>query len=136
FKSPQALMPENCPARQLAGRCAGIARPDAPRRFDNGGFKEPHLPHWVFDPYAPLSSHPCRARADFLTHDIDANLFEAKRSMLLELADRSAMSNSEIRWQSIKTFAWQLLNVVAPVLPGPISTIALAVHCMTAVAEP
>ncbi|WP_367599013.1 DUF6543 domain-containing protein [Pseudomonas fulva] len=136
FNSPQALMQK---IAQPGGLQEGVlAWLDQTHRavYDNGGFNEPHLPHWVFDPYAPLNKPaPVELALTFWTHDIDANLFEAKRSMLLELADRSAMSNSEIRWQSIKTFAWQLLNVVAPVLPGPISTIALLYMGMTAVAE-
>ncbi|KTS93914.1 dermonecrotic toxin domain-containing protein [Pseudomonas parafulva] len=136
FKNPQALMQEIArPGRVQEGVLAWL---DQTHRdvYDNGGFKEPHLPHWVFDPYAPLDKPaPVELALTFWTHDIDANLFEAKRSMLLELADRSAMSNSEVRWQSIKTFAWQLLNIAAPVLPGPISSVALLYIGMTAVAE-
>lgn len=136
FKNRQALMQEIAqPGRVQEGVLAWL---DQTHRavYDNGGFKEPHLPHWVFDPYAPLGKPaPVELALTFWTDDIDANLFEARRAMLLELADRSAMSNSEIRWQSIKTFAWQLLNVVAPVLPGPISSIALLYLGMDAVAE-
>lgn len=136
FKDPHGLMQEIAQPGRVQEEV--LAWLDQTHRavYDKGGFKEPHLPHWVFDPYAPLSKPaPVELALTFWTHDIDANLFEAKRSMLLELADRSAMSNSELRWQSIKTFAWQLLNVVAPVLPGPISSIALLYIGMTAVAE-
>ncbi|WP_409273384.1 dermonecrotic toxin domain-containing protein [Pseudomonas sp. KCJK9111] len=136
FKNRQALMQEIAqPGRVQEGVLAWL---DQTHRavYDNGGFKEPHLPHWVFAPYAPLDKPaPVELALPFWTHDIDANLFEAKRSMLLELADRSAMSNSEVRWQSIKTFAWQLLNIAAPVLPGPISSIALLYIGISAVAE-
>ncbi|OCT22451.1 hypothetical protein A6E19_15880 [Pseudomonas putida] len=93
--------------------------------YDNGGFNEPHLPHWVFDPFSPLDKpDPAQLALEFWAQDIDARMFQARHLVLLELADRSAVSNSELRWGVVIAFGWELLNAVLPVLPGPVVSIA------------
>lgn len=93
--------------------------------YDNGGFKEPHLPHWVFDPFAPLDKPaPVELVTRWRAQRLDAFMFESRRMLMIELADRSAMSNSQQRWALIKAFAWELLNAAWPVLPGPVNSIA------------
>ncbi|MDH4549663.1 DUF6543 domain-containing protein [Pseudomonas sp. BN607] len=93
--------------------------------YDNGGFREPHLPQWQLDPYTlPEKPQPVRLALQFWAQDVDRQMFEAKGRMLLELADRSAMSNSEVRWRLVTAFSWELLNVVLPVLPGPLTSVA------------
>ena len=93
--------------------------------YDNGGFKEPHLPHWIFDPFNPLEKPaPVLLVTQWRGSDLDAFMFEARRKLLIEIADRSAMSNSEQRWKVINAFSWQLLNAAWPVLPGPLGSVA------------
>ncbi|WP_339443776.1 dermonecrotic toxin domain-containing protein [Pseudomonas hunanensis] len=93
--------------------------------YDNGGFREPHLPQWLPDPYTlPEKPQPVQLALQFWAQDVDRQMFEAKGRMLLELADRSAMSNSEVRWRLVTAFSWELLNVVFPVLPGPLTSVA------------
>ena len=93
--------------------------------YDHGGFSEPHLPHWVLDPSAPLQKpEPAQVLLQFWMQDVDQHMFEAKGRMLIELADRSAMTNSELRWQLITAFSWELLNTVMPVVPGPLASVA------------
>lgn len=94
--------------------------------YDHGGFKEPHLPHWVFDPYAPLERpRPVQLALQFwATTELDRQLFEAKLEMLLELSNRTALSNSDVRWGVVSAFSWELLNMVMPVLPGPVVSVA------------
>ena len=93
--------------------------------YDNGGFREPHLPQWLFDPYTfPEKPQPVQLALQFWAQDVDRHMFEAKGRMLLELSDRSSMSNSEVRWRLVTAFSWELLNVVFPVLPGPLTSVA------------
>jgi len=93
--------------------------------YDNGGFREPHLPQWLLDPYTfPEKPQPVQLALQFWEQDVDRHMFEAKGRMLLELADHTSMSNSEVRWRLITGFSWELLNVVLPVLPGPLTTVA------------
>ncbi|HGM5579122.1 TPA: DUF6543 domain-containing protein [Pseudomonas putida] len=93
--------------------------------YDNGGFKEPHLPHWIFDPYAPLDKpEPAVLALQFWTSEVDRQLFEAKFQLMVEMADRTAPSNSTLRWGVVTAFGWELLNVVLPVLPGPLVSVA------------
>lgn len=93
--------------------------------YGNGGFREPHLPQWLLDPYTlPEKPQPVQLALQFWAQDVDRQMFEAKGRMLLELADRSAMSNSEVRWRLVTAFSWELLNVVFPVLPGPLTSVA------------
>ena len=93
--------------------------------YDNGGFREPHLLHWQFDPFDPLEKPaPAQLVKQFHGQDLDRYMFEARRKLMIEVADRSAMSNSEQRWAVIKAFSWQLLNAILPVLPGPVAAVA------------
>lgn len=93
--------------------------------YDHGGFKEPHLPHWVFDPATPAEKPaPAQLHLQPWEQDVDRRLFEAKGQLLIELADRSAMSNSQVRWQLVTAFSWELLNVTFPLLPGPLLAVA------------
>jgi len=93
--------------------------------YENGGFREPHLPQWLFDPYTFLEKpQPVQLALQFWAQDVDRHMFEAKGRMLLELADRSSISNSEVRWRLVTAFSWELLNVVFPVLPGPLTSVA------------
>lgn len=93
--------------------------------YDNGGFKEPHLPHWVFDPFSPPDKpDPAQLALEFWAQDIDQRMFQARHQVLVELADRSAVSNSELRWGVVIAFGWELLNAVVPVLSGPVVSIA------------
>ncbi|MFJ4345997.1 hypothetical protein [Pseudomonas sp. NPDC089401] len=93
--------------------------------YDHGGFNEPHLPHWLPDPYTPVEKpEPVRVLLQFWSEDVDRQLFEAKGRMLIELADRSTLSNSALRWQLVSVFAWTLLNVAMPLVSGPLASVA------------
>jgi len=93
--------------------------------YDNGGFKEPHLPHWPSDPFETLEKPaPAVLVTQFIGQGLDAFMFESRHKLMLEVAERSAMSNSEQRWAVIKAFSWELLNVAFPVLPGPLACVA------------
>lgn len=74
--------------------------------------------------HPPEKPQPVQLALQFWARDVDRQMFEAKGRMLLELADRSAMSNSEVRWRLVTAFSWELLNVVFPVLPGPLTSVA------------
>lgn len=93
--------------------------------YDHGGLREPHLPQWVVDPYPALEKPaPAQLHLSFWEQDLDARMFEARRQWILELADRSAVSNSQQRWRLLKAFSWELFNVLLPVLPGPVAAVA------------
>jgi len=92
--------------------------------YDNGGFEEPHLPNLSLDPFNPSEKPgPAVLQLDYWGEALDTCLFNARQSLLLEIADRSAVSNSQERWGLIGKFAWSLFHVVTPVLPGPLATV-------------
>jgi len=92
--------------------------------YDNGGFTQPHLPNQSLDPFSPSDKPvPAVLQLDYWDEALDACLFSARQSLLLEIADRSAVSNSQERWGLLGRFAWSLFHVVTPVLPGPLATV-------------
>lgn len=103
--------------------------------YENGGFTRPHL-HlgWqglIVDILAPGAAallesmaQPVQAAPRFWLADLDTRVFLARRQALIALADRQTVSNAEHRWTVIKTFAWLTFNLVAPLLPGPVASIA------------
>ena len=92
--------------------------------YDNGGFNEPHLPNLSLDPFSPSDKPaPAELQLDYWDAELDTCLFRARQALLLEIADRSAMSNSQERWGLLGKFAWSLFHVVTPVLPGPLATV-------------
>nr|WP_314876746.1 DUF6543 domain-containing protein [uncultured Pseudomonas sp.] len=93
--------------------------------YDHGGLLEPHLPQWVADPHRPLDKPaPAQLQLSFWEQDIDTRLFESRQQWMIELSNRTALSNSQQRWRVIKAFSWELFNVALPLLSGPVSAVA------------
>lgn len=124
FKDAEALLAAICEPGNL--QRAVLVWFDQSQRaiYDNGGFKEPHLPNLSLDPFSPSDKpEPAVLQLDYWDKELDTHLFNARQALLLEIADRSAMSNSEVRWGLLGKFAWSLFHVVTPALPGPLLTV-------------
>lgn len=99
--------------------------------FDHGGIKEPHIVRFTlgdeFGPYekpAPATLAVDVGADQWLQALADGKLFNqlflSTAQALVDLADRSAVSNGESRWAIVMEGAWLLFNtLVLPVIQGP-----------------
>lgn len=86
--------------------------------YTEGGFNEPHITRFgLGSEFAPLAvpgpAVLCRATVN---GDPLHALFNANALALVEIADRSAVSNVENRWATLKEGGWLLLNALLPIL--------------------
>lgn len=99
--------------------------------YDNGGFKEPHIIHFLpGDEFSP-PEHPAPATLavdegadEWLQSQVNGQLlnhvFGSTARALVDLADRESVSNSESRWAIVMEGAWLLFNtLVLPLVRGP-----------------
>ncbi|MEE1887660.1 dermonecrotic toxin domain-containing protein [Pseudomonas carassii] len=109
--------------------------PDSARPvYDNGGFLEPHLGRPVIDTsILPEPVQPASFSAQFWKADVDAYLYKANRALLIELADRSAVSNAESRWEILARGSWLLFDVATLLLRGPVATVAWLVQAFAGI---
>lgn len=122
FRDAKALLGAICEPGNLQRAILAWFEQTERAIYDNGGFEEPHLPHWPLDPYNPPDKPaPAELLLDYWEKDLDAHLFGARQALLLETADRNTLSNSQVRWGLLSSFTWGLFNVATPLLPGPVA---------------
>lgn len=96
-----------------------------PRRqavYAKGGFREPHIRHFLAgDEFATYEKPgPARLSKRVAEADPAAQLFTAMAQSLVNLADRQTLSNAEQRWAGFKQLGWLLFGIVQPLLSGPL----------------
>ena len=102
--------------------------------YDNGGFLEPHLGRPIIDTsILPEPAQPASFSAQFWKADVDTYLYNANRQLLIELADRNAVSNAESRWALLVKGAWLLFDVATLLLRGPVATVAWLAQAMSGI---
>ncbi|NWB99973.1 hypothetical protein HX882_29295 [Pseudomonas gingeri] len=84
----------------------------ARRRYDHGGFDEPHIEQFLggdeFAP-APTRSGPATLAERIVEGDYLPAIFAAMVRAQVEQADRQSVSNAEQRWADWKEGAWRVL---------------------------
>lgn len=99
--------------------------------YEHGGFSEPHTTSIGIDPYIiPERPAPAQLAVTYWTGDIDEQLYNANRDLLLRLADEQTVSNAENRWQTLCEGAWLLFNVVTLAIRGPVASVAWLVQLL------
>ena len=91
--------------------------------YANGGFAEPHIVRFGLGfEFAPLERpQPAVLATDWVNDDILGHLFTSNARALIELADRSAVSNAENRWMMLKEGGWLLLGTLLPLVSGTVA---------------
>lgn len=111
-----------------------------PRRqaiYANGGFREPHVRHFLpgdeFSRYDTPA--PAQLSKTVSSGDPAWQLFIATAQALVALADRQSVSNAEQRWASIKRIGWLLFGTLQPLLSGPLMLVGWLVQVMDSVGK-
>lgn len=71
----------------------------------------------------PERPEPPVIHAQYWLKNLDENLYNANRDLLVELADMQSTSNVERRWETLAQGAWLLFDVVTLVMRGPVATV-------------
>lgn len=133
YPSIEAMMAAIGQAGALQTSVLDWLSPQARRVYDWGGFLEPHLLKPIFDTSVlPARVKPASFEAQFWQRDVDAQLYQANRDLLVELADRQTVSNQESRWAILTQGAWLLFDLVSLWLRGPVASVAWLVQALGA----
>lgn len=108
--------------------------PDARSVYDYGGFSEPHLGRPIIDTsLLPEAVQPASLALQFWGLNVDAKMYSANRDLLVELADRQSVSNTESHWALLTEGAWLLFDVATLLVRGPVATVAWLVQAIRGV---
>lgn len=101
--------------------------------YDHGGFVEPHLGRPILDTQLlPEPVEPARFWARFWRTEVDAQLYQANRDLLVELGERESLSTAESRWALLVEGAWLLFDVTSLVVRGPVAQVLWLVQMFNA----
>ncbi|MDH0304181.1 MULTISPECIES: DUF6543 domain-containing protein [unclassified Pseudomonas] len=105
--------------------------------YDDGGFGKPHLHDALKSilhlltleadnvaTYLESLREPVKATPKFWLADLDARMYQARSRMLAMLTARQTVSNAQRRWAIANQLGWLLFNLVTPMLPGPLASVA------------
>jgi len=81
-----------------------------------------HLVHIGIDP--GLLPEPAELAQRFWLGDVDSKLYNANRDWLVAIAEKEAPSTARSRWEILEKSAWLLFQTAAPLLRGPVATVA------------
>lgn len=112
----------------------------APQRqavYANGGFREPHIRHFLPDDEFTRYEKPppVRLSKSVIAGDPAHYLFTAMAQALASLADRQTVSNAEQRWASLKQVGWLLFGTLQPLLAGPLMLVGWLVQLVESVSQ-
>jgi hypothetical protein len=90
--------------------------------YAHGGFREPHIRHFLPTDEFTVYEKPAPAQLDKTLIDGDPAdaVFTALVRSMVALADRQTVSNTEQRWARLKQAGWLLLGTLLPYLRGPL----------------
>ena len=124
FASIDAMMQAVREDKDLQASLLDWLSPQVRPVYDHGGFAEPHLGTPIVDtsilpaPVAPVQFWPRYWRSE-----VDLQLYQANRDLLVTLADRDSVSNAESRWALLVQGAWLLFDVASLLVRGPVATV-------------
>ncbi|MFK0313217.1 hypothetical protein ACIQUF_18550 [Pseudomonas sp. NPDC090233] len=137
FASLAALAGKIREGGELQQSILGWLDDDARPIYDDGGFTHPHLhPRLsqlvrllpttasLLDSALQKLVQPVAVVFDAWQTDLDLAMYQARNKATLILASRAGVSSAQQRWQTVKQFAWLLLNFTAPILPPPLAGVA------------
>lgn len=129
FASFEAMMQAIREASSLQDSVVDWLPTQARPLYADGGFSDPHAATPVLDIIeTPTAVEPPTFHQQYWLHEVDQKLYDANRSVLVELADRESVSNAESRWALLSEGAWLLFDVVTLELRGPVATVAWLVQ--------
>ncbi|MFQ6574721.1 dermonecrotic toxin domain-containing protein [Pseudomonas sp. UM16] len=134
FPSLEAMMVAIRQTGALQDSILDWVAPDARSVYDYGGFSEPHLGRPIIDTsLLPEAVQPASLALQFWGLNVDAKMYSANRDLLVELADRQSVSNTESRWALLTEGAWLLFDVATLLVRGPVATVAWLVQAIRGV---
>lgn len=135
FTSTDALMAQVRDDAELQTSILDWLTPEVRPVYDHGGFSEPHLGHSIIDTsILPGRVAPAQFWAKPWLDAVDLKLYRANRDLLVDLAERSSVSNAESQWAILTQGAWLLFDVASMVVTGPVGAIAWMVQTLNAAA--
>lgn len=139
--NPRPAMADDADSRTNPSLHASILdwmAPDVRHIYDNGGFREPHLPGVIFE-VDVLRPSPAELDRQALEGDVLTLLYEANAQVLTHLAEEQTLSNTEYRWNTLKAMGLlifdSVLNVALPFLRGPAAAVGWLFVTQTAVLQ-
>lgn len=131
FASEAAMMAAICQDPVLQQSLLDWMAPSARAIYDNGGFAEPHISRIGVDPFLNFEPPaPASLGVKLWETNVDEQLYQANRDLLVALADLQSTSDAQSRWALLVKGGWLLFNTAALFLRGPVTAVTWLVQAV------
>ena len=124
YPDEQHFIFDLCSRATLQALILSRLTPYTRKKYDNGGFKEPHITYisqdfFSFDVYSTPS--PVTLSSEAIEGNAFLTLYDDNTVMLLDMAKQQSVTTSEADWASFKTLLSLIAETALMFLPGKLS---------------